>query len=70
MLNLSSVWETKDLAKEFRACVRRTMLDEKTGWGWICWGNCGTTEFVRSLTVWPPREREEALDQLHHTESD
>ncbi|CAF0917842.1 unnamed protein product [Adineta steineri] len=70
MLNLSSVWETKDLAKEFRARVRRAMLDEKTGWGWICWGNCGTTEFVRSLTVWPPRERDEALDQLHHTESD
>ena len=57
-------------AKEFRCRVRRAMIDEKTGWGWICWGNCGTTEFVRALCTWPPREREEARDELHHTESD
>ncbi|CAF1190991.1 unnamed protein product [Adineta steineri] len=51
MLNLSTIWETKDFAKEFRAHVRRAMLDEKTGWGWIQWGNTGTTDFVRSLSA-------------------
>jgi len=66
----SSMWETADEAKEFRSRVRRAMLDEKSGWGWICWGNSGTTEFVRSLCAWPPREREEASEVLHHTESD
>jgi len=66
----SLMWETKDEAKEFRTRVRRAMLDEKSGWGWICWGNCGTTEFVRALSAWPSREREEARDQLQHTESD
>jgi hypothetical protein len=66
----SSMWETTDEAKEFRARVRRAMLDEKSGWGWICWGNCGTTEFVRALCAWPPRERQETRDELHHTESD
>jgi hypothetical protein len=66
----SSMWETIDEAKEFRNRVRRAMLDEKSGWGWICYGNCGTTEFVRALCTWPPREREEARDVLHHTESD
>lgn len=66
----SSVWETEDDAKEFRSLVRRAMLEEKTGWGWICYGNCGTTEFVRSLCAWPPREREEIRDGLQHTESE
>jgi hypothetical protein len=66
----SSMWETEEDAKEFRARVRRAMLDEKSGWGWICWGNCGTTEFVRALCTWPTREREEARDALHHTESE
>jgi hypothetical protein len=70
MLNLASIWDTKDFAKEFRARVRRSMLDEKSGWGWICWGNCGTTEFVRSLCAWPQRERDESRNELHHTESD
>jgi hypothetical protein len=66
----SSMWETEDQAKGFRNRVRRAMLEEKTGWGWICYGNCGTTEFVRSLCAWPPREREETREQLQHTESD
>ncbi|CAF1194575.1 unnamed protein product [Adineta steineri] len=70
MLNLSAIWETKDFAKEFRARVRRAMLDEKTGWGWIQWGNTGTTDFVRSLSAWRPNKRDEAGGILHHTESD
>ncbi|CAF3529034.1 unnamed protein product [Rotaria sp. Silwood1] len=69
-LNMSSAWDNESEAKEFRARVRRAMLDEKSGWGWICWGNCGTTEFVSSLCTWSPRDREEARDELHHTESD
>ena len=71
LLNISSAWEDEEEAKEFRACVRRAMLNEKTGWGWICYGNCGTTEFVRAYCAWPPREREEVRnEELHHTESE
>ena len=70
LLRISSAWENVDEAKEFRSHVRRAMLEEKSGWGWINWGNCGTTEFVRALCTWPPRKREEANDQLQHTESD
>ncbi len=33
MLNLSSIWETEDFAKEFRARVRRAMLSEKKWMG-------------------------------------
>lgn len=70
LLNPLATWDSQEEAKEFRARVRRAMLDEKTGWGWICWGNCGTTEFVRALCAWPPREREETREALQHTESD
>lgn len=66
----SSMWTTETEAKEFRARVRRAMIDERSGWGWICWGNCGTTEFVRALCTWEPRCRQETRDVLHHTESD
>jgi hypothetical protein len=69
-LNLSPIWDTKDCAKEFRTRVRRAMLDEKTGWGWLNWGNCGTTEFVRSLSSWSPTNRSQVEDRLQHTESD
>ena len=70
LLNRSALWESEGETKEFRARVRRAMMDERTGWGWICWGNCGTTEFVRAWSAWPPREREETREDLHHTESD
>ena len=70
LLNFASLWDTEAEAKEFRARVRRAMLDEKSGWGWIQWGNSGTTEFVRALCAWPPRSREESREVLHHTESD
>lgn len=66
----TSMWDTENEAKEFRSLVRRAMLEEKTGWGWICWGNCGTTQFVRSLSAWPSREREEVRGELQHTESE
>ncbi|CAF0913740.1 unnamed protein product [Adineta ricciae] len=70
LLKISSAWENENEAKEFRRHVRRAMMDEKSGWGWICWGNCGTTEFVRALCTWPPREREEVRGPLNHTESE
>ena len=66
----SSMWTTDAEAKEFRSRVRRAMIDERSGWGWINWGNCGTTEFVRSLCAWEPRRRQETGDTLNHTESD
>jgi len=65
-----SMWKNEAEAKQFRQAVREAMVNERTGWGWICWGNCGTTEFVRSLSTWMPRSRRETGDTLHHTESD
>ena len=47
LLKISCAWENENEAKEFRRRVRRAMMDEKTGWGWICWGNCGTTELFK-----------------------
>ncbi|CAF3409475.1 unnamed protein product [Rotaria socialis] len=70
ILQISSPWQTKDEAKVFRTLVRKAMMEEKSGWGWICWGNCGTTEFVRALCAWSVRERQEMRGELHHTESD
>ncbi|CAF1279093.1 unnamed protein product [Rotaria sp. Silwood1] len=69
-LNLASAWgnETKD--KEFRSRVPRPMLEEKPGWGWVQWGNTGTTEFVSSLCTWGPGRRREAQDHVHHTKSE
>ena len=66
-LNFPSVWRTEQEAKEYRTRVRRAMLEEKSGWGWICWGNCGTTEFVRALCVLPQREREEIRGELKNS---
>ncbi|CAF3386409.1 unnamed protein product [Rotaria sp. Silwood1] len=70
ILQVLSPWQTQDEVKMFRSRVRKAMLEEKSGWGWICWGNCGTTEFVRALCAWSPRERQEAREELRHTESD
>lgn len=70
MLKLSSTWDNENEAKEFRSHVRRAMLDEKSGWGWINWGNTGTVEFVRALCAWRPSRRQEAMDILRHTESE
>ncbi|CAF1392291.1 unnamed protein product [Rotaria sp. Silwood1] len=70
MFNLSSIWETKDLVKEFRAHVQQSMLDEKSAWRWIYWAIMNITESVRSLSAWPPRQKEQTRNQLHHTESD
>lgn len=65
-----SMWKNVMEAKQFRQTVRQAMLNERNGWGWICWGNCGTTEFVRALSAWAPRSRTEVADTLNHTESE
>lgn len=65
-----SMWKNENEAKQFRQTVRQAMLAERNGWGWIQWGNCGTVEFVRSLSTWPPYSRRETRDILHHTESE
>ena len=68
-LNMASAWENENEAKEFRSRVRRAMLEEKSGWGWIEWGNMGTTGFVSSLCTWDPAYRSDT-EELHHTESE
>jgi hypothetical protein len=70
LVKKSSAWETQEEAKEFRACVRRAILEDKSGWGYIQWGNLGTVEFVRTLCIWDSMKRREIDDHLAHTESD
>ncbi|CAF1517427.1 unnamed protein product [Didymodactylos carnosus] len=67
---LPEIWETIEEAKEFRERVRKSMIEDKQGWGHICWGNCGTVEFVKSITTLEPRKRSELYDILQHTESE
>ena len=63
----SSAWENVEEAKEFRAQVRKTMISEESGWGWITWGNCGFVEFVAARCLFKDKDE---CDSLHHTESD
>lgn len=63
----SSAWKNIEEAKEFRAEVRKAMLKEESGWGWICWGNCGVVEFVKTRCLY---KNKNACESLRHTESD
>jgi len=48
--------------KLFRQSVRKEMLSEKSGCGWIQFGNSGAAEFINSSTT--------LQKELDHTESD
>jgi len=64
-----NLWANLKEAKLFRQKAREAMLRNKSGWGWINWGNCGTTEFVTSWSTFPDRKKSECYD-LKHTESE
>ncbi|CAF3349654.1 unnamed protein product [Rotaria sp. Silwood2] len=62
-----SAWKKIEDAKEFRAQVRKLMINEESGWGWINWGNCGTVEFVPARCLY---EDKDECENLRHTESE
>lgn len=62
-----SAWKDMEEAKEFRDKVRKSMINEESGWGWICWGNCGYVEFVKARCLYKDKDE---IEPLHHTESD
>ena len=63
----SSAWNNIEEAKEFRAQVRRAMIEDQSGWGWITWGNCGFVEFVKAHCLYKYKQDS---GTLRHTESE
>jgi len=63
------LWPSMEEAKQFRKNARESMKTNKSGWGWINWGNCGTSEFVSSASTWSSDRRSQA-SYLNHTDSD
>ena len=45
---LSNVYSYENLisAKERREKIRESMKGDSTGWGYICYGNCGNINFI------------------------
>jgi len=62
-----SAWKNMEEAKEFRAQVRKAMMKDQSGWGWITWGNCGFVEFVKAHCLYRHKNDYEILQ---HTESE
>ncbi len=68
-----TMWESDIDAKEFRARVRHEMVNEKSGWLGIQYGNEGEVDFIKSTYHFHARTEmlyDEAYDFLQHTESD
>jgi len=63
-------WESTEKGKEFRKLARHSMVSNKSGWGWINWGNCGTAEFTPSLSIMGESARDGCNGYLNHTESE
>ena len=62
-----TAWKNVDEAKAFRAHVRQAMLQDRSGWGWIEWGNCGFVEFVQARCLY---KHKDDCGSLQHTESE
>eukprot|EP01113_Clastostelium_recurvatum_P012559 TRINITY_DN1651_c7_g1_i2.p1 TRINITY_DN1651_c7_g1~~TRINITY_DN1651_c7_g1_i2.p1 ORF type:complete len:380 (-),score=33.82 TRINITY_DN1651_c7_g1_i2:60-1199(-) len=62
-------WNSLQDARNYRARVRQSMTTNKSGWGWINWGNCGTVAYVPDHSVWT-HKAEVPVEGLRHTESD
>jgi hypothetical protein len=45
---LPNLWLNLEQAKQFRQRARKEMLAEKSGWGWIQFGNSGIVQFIIS----------------------
>lgn len=59
---LPNLWGSIDEAKRFRHRIRQQMLEQKSGWGWIQFGNSGIVQFTKQTN--------HGHDELRHTESD
>ncbi|UJR19560.1 hypothetical protein I4U23_022690 [Adineta vaga] len=59
---LPNLWLNIKEAKQFRQRVREEMLQTKSGWGWMQFGNSGIVQFIKQASI--------NDDSLRHTESD
>ncbi|UJR17982.1 hypothetical protein I4U23_004883 [Adineta vaga] len=70
----NNMWKMDEDAKEFRGRVRRELLDEKSGWAGIHFGNSGDIVFIKSNADLSRKERRSGSHNvpsvLDHTESD
>ncbi|CAF1340523.1 unnamed protein product [Rotaria sp. Silwood1] len=68
-----NMWKTDINAKEFRSRVRHEMLNEKTGWSGVQYGNTGDIVFIKSNNDWNIKKNHRLyrdMNGLEHTESD
>ena len=59
---LPNLWNELDEAKRFRYLTRQEILQQKSGWGWIRFGNSGIVHFIKHAS--------DDTFELRHTESD
>eukprot|EP01112_Ceratiomyxa_fruticulosa_P008142 TRINITY_DN2106_c0_g2_i6.p1 TRINITY_DN2106_c0_g2~~TRINITY_DN2106_c0_g2_i6.p1 ORF type:complete len:598 (-),score=89.97 TRINITY_DN2106_c0_g2_i6:53-1654(-) len=60
---------TLEQAKEFRTKSRRAKVLQKSGWGYIQYGNCGTVEFGDNEFLFRESHPMSHREPLHHTDS-
>jgi hypothetical protein len=72
----NSMWLTDIDAKEFRSRVRHEMINEKSGWAGIQYGNIGELTFIKSEYDWNLKNERIRADWfcsyqcISHTESE
>lgn len=49
ILSFVYYWDYIDNAKEKREIARESMKNEKNGWGYIHYGNCGDMEYMENF---------------------
>ena len=59
---MPNLWGSIDEAKRFRHRIRQQMFEQKSGWGWIQFGNSGIVQFTKQTN--------NDHIELRHTESD
>ena len=57
ILSHLNIWTSLKEAQDFRDKSRAAMQAQRSGWGWIHYGNCGTQQFVANLEASPLRDR-------------
>eukprot|EP01125_Pyxidicula_operculata_P020099 TRINITY_DN734_c0_g1_i4.p1 TRINITY_DN734_c0_g1~~TRINITY_DN734_c0_g1_i4.p1 ORF type:complete len:433 (+),score=45.88 TRINITY_DN734_c0_g1_i4:432-1730(+) len=62
---LPGYWESEEKAFEFREQSRELMKQNKSGWGWINWGNTGDVVFVEPLIT----ESDDEIRNIELTDS-
>lgn len=59
---LPNIWLNIEQAKDFRQRARNEMLEKKSGWGWVQFGNSGIVKFIAKA--------DKSQEEIRHTESD